>query len=210
MMKEIDKRTIIERYNKRLEKFGASIDALASGTEERRRVRFTVLSQIGVSPGDSILDLGCGLGDLWLFFNEKGTDVNYSGIDINPQLIMEARKRYPGVSFDVKDIQTDKLSKVDYVLSTSCFNLTLSRQNNYEFASDILQKSFSLAQKGVAIDFLSDYVDFRGVKEAFYYSPEKMFNIAKKITKRVCIRHDYPLFEFCLYLYPDFTGWRAQ
>jgi len=26
----------------------------------------------------------------------------------------------------------------------------------------------------------------------------------------VQLRHDYPLFEFCVYLLPDFTGWRTK
>jgi SAM-dependent methyltransferase len=209
-MKEIDKRTVIERYNKRLDKFGVSIDALAAGTEERRTLRFAVLSQIGVASGDVVLDLGCGFGDLWAFFKNRNIDIKYHGIDINPALVEEAKKRFPNVEFDVKDIQVDKIPQVDYVLSSNCFNLVLQQQDNYEYVSDILQRSFSIARKGVAVDFLTQYVDFRGVSEAFYYSPEEVFRIAKRITKRVCLRHDYPLFEFCLYLYPDFKGWKQK
>jgi hypothetical protein len=58
-MNDNDKQRIIDRYNKRLEQFGATIDALASGSEERRSLRFRNLLECGVQPGDHILDLGC-------------------------------------------------------------------------------------------------------------------------------------------------------
>ncbi len=37
----------------------------------------------------------------------------------------------------------------------------------------------------------------------------RLFAIAKRLTKRVCLRHDHPRFEFSLYLHPDFSGWRT-
>ncbi len=208
-MNEIDKGKIIERYNKRYKQFGVSIETLNSGTEAHRQLRFEILRQVGITSADSVLDLGCGFGDFLLFCQNKGLDIDYLGIDINPLLIAEAKKRLPAGNFEAKDIQDAKLPKVDYVVSTSSFNLVLEGEDNYKFITDILRKSYALARKGVAIDFITDYVDFHGTdKEVFYYSPEKVFSIAKTISKRVCLRHDYPLFDFCIYIYPDFVGWR--
>ena len=210
-MNETDKQRIIARYNKRLEQFGATIEALASGNENRRAMRFNTLLEAGVQPGDHILDLGCGFGDLYAFTQQLGLDIKYTGIDINPNLVAEAQQRFPGVDFRTADIQHDAIGQFDFVLSTSCFNLKMQHQDNYTFAGDILQAAYKCARKGVAIDFLTSYVDFKGnAEEAFYYEPEKMFPVAKAITRRVTLRHDYPLFEFCLYLYPDFEGWHNK
>lgn len=208
-MNELDKNKIIERYNKRYKQFGVSIETLNSGTEDHRQLRFDILRQVGIESGDSVLDLGCGFGDFLLYCRNKGLDIDYLGIDINPLLIAEAQKRVPGGKFEVKDIQDDSIQRVDWVVSTSSFNLRLEGDDNYKFVTDVLRKSYALARKGVAIDFITDYVEFRGNdKEVFYYSPEKVFSVAKDISKRVCLRHDYPLFDFCIYLYPDFAGWR--
>lgn len=208
-MNELDKKKIIERYNKRFQQFGVSIETLNSGREAHRQLRFDILRQVGISSGDSVLDLGCGFGDFVLYCRNKGLEIDYTGIDINPVLIAEARKRFPGVKFEVIDLQKDKPGMFDWVISTSSFNLSLEGEDNYKFVEDVLRKSYSSARKGVAIDFITDYVEFRGNdKDVFYYSPEKVFSIAKKISKRVCLRHDYPLFDFCIYLYPDFAGWR--
>jgi SAM-dependent methyltransferase len=206
-----DKSRIIERYNKRLSKLGPVFEALASGTEERRKMRFSILKEIGVSNGDSVLDLGCGFGDLYQYFKDEGIEVKYTGIDINPELIENAKIKFPNAEFRVLDIQQEDPGKFDYVLSTSCFNLKLQGEENYEFVTKLLTSAFQSAKKGVAVDFMTSYVDFKGnAEEAFYYSPEEIFRISKGITKRVSLRHDYPLYEFCMYLFPDFQGWQKK
>jgi hypothetical protein len=96
--------------------------------------------------------------------------------------------------------------KFDWIVSTSCFNLKLKKQDNYEFVRQILQSAYAHSNKGVAFDFLSDYVDYHS-DIGFHYSPERVFSIAKSLTKMVALRHDYPIFEFCIYMYPDFKGW---
>jgi len=211
-MNSKDKVRIIERYNKRLVQYGNSIEALASGKEERRTIRFDVLLGVGISPGDKVLDLGCGFGDLYPYIQKKfgKGSVQYTGVDINENLISVARKQFPEAEFYVKDILHDDFEEYDFIVSTSCFNLRLNFEDNYLFVSQLLTACYNKARKGVAVDFLTSYVDFRGVEEAFYYEPEKIFKIAKNITKRVTLRHDYPLFEFCVYLYPDFIGWKNQ
>lgn len=205
-MKEKDKKWIIDRYNKRLAEHGANINALASGLEERRLIRFNVLKEVGIQPKDAILDLGCGFGDLFSFFLNDGLKIDYSGYDINPKLIDEAIKLHPAAKFEVKDILNENYPEFDYIVSTSSFNLPLKHEDNYFFIEKILKSCYDHARKGVAIDFLTSYVDFPS-KDGFHYDPEKIFIIAKGITKRVCLRHDYPLFEFCVYLYKDFKGW---
>lgn len=205
-MKQSDKERIIQRYNERLKKFGATIDTLASGTEERHNLRFKILTEIGIQNGDSVLDLGCGFGDFNKYLNENGFSVNYSGYDINPSLVAEAKRKFPSVTFEVKDIVKENFPEFDYIVSSSCFNLPLYEQDNYEFIEQIFTICYAHARKGVSIDFNSSYVDFLS-KDGYHYQPEKIFSIAKKITKRVALRHDYPLFEFNVYLYKDFKGW---
>jgi ubiquinone/menaquinone biosynthesis C-methylase UbiE len=201
-MDERDKLEIIRSYNERLLKFGDSSEALAVGTEERRRIRFQVLTEIGDLRGKKILDLGCGFGDLLDFLKEKGIEVDYTGYDINPKMIEIARKKHPGAQFKVIDITEEEFPIFDYILSTSAFNNKLKYEDNYKFIEKIFRITYEHAKEGVAIDFLSSYVDFKR-DYAFYYEPENVFAIAKKITRRVCLRHDYPLFEFCIYLYKD-------
>lgn len=52
-------------------------------------------------PGDKVLDLGCGNGRMFEFFQDKNID--YVGIDSSEKLIELAKKRYPGVRFELAD-----------------------------------------------------------------------------------------------------------
>ncbi len=205
-----DKERIINRYNERIEKFGGTIEALASGNEERRKLRFDVLFECGISKNDRILDLGCGFGDFYSYLNDRLGEGNfkYTGVDINPTIIEYANSRFPSADFRAFDILSEELNdQFDFVVSTSSFNNKMINISNYDFAQQILNKCYAIAEKGVAIDFLTKYVDFESTVEAFYYEPEIIFSSCKEITKRVALRHDYPLFEFCIYLYKDFKGW---
>jgi len=208
-MREQDKERINERYNRRLAKWDHDIRTLASGTESHRDIRFRILRELGVSPGCSVLDIGCGFGDFYRYLSDNACNVQYVGYDINPKLIGIAKVKYPNAEFSVKDIQIESFPSFDFIVSTSTFNLTLKEEENYSFIKEVLKICFEHAKRGVAVDFLTTYSEFE-VQDAFYYKPEKVFTIAKKITKRVCLRHDYPLFEFCVYLYPDFKGWRTK
>lgn len=201
-----DKQRVIERYNQRLEKYGPSFEVLASGTEERRLIHYEVLSEIGDLNGKSVLDLGCGFGDFLGFLQDKGVNVDYTGYDINPNLIKYAKEKYPRGKFFVVDIQKEDFPDFDYIISNEAFNLTLMDVDNYDYIKEILEICYSHSRIGVAIEFLSSYVDFES-KEGFHYQPEKVFSISKGITKRVSLRHDYPLFDFIIYLYKDFKGW---
>ena len=59
---------------------------------------------------------------------------------------------------------------------------------------------FELCNKGVAIDFISTYVDFRNEK-INYVKPEEIFSFCKTLSRCVLLRHDYMPFEFCIYIY---------
>lgn len=205
-MNREDKDLIVQRYNMRLAKYGDDIRTLASGTEQRRMIRFRVLSEVGLTTDCSVLDVGCGFGDFFGYLCDKGMRTRYVGYDINPGLVKIAQEKYPEAEFEVRDIQIDPFPDFDFIVSSSTFNLRLSAQDNYEFIEEILSICYGHAKRGAAIDFLSSYVDYES-PEAFHYSPERILSIAKKITKRICLRHDYPLYEFCIYLYQDFEGW---
>jgi len=204
-----DKSWMLARYDQRLSKFGDDIRTLGSGTIERRRIRFQVLREIGITAGTSVLDVGCGFGDFFGYLLDQRVPVNYVGVDINPKLLEIARRKYPDATFLHADVLSDSLQSVDFVVASGTFNLALPSADNYDYVNQMLRRAFTLARRGVAMDFHTSYVDFR-VDDVFYYEPEKLFAMAKAITKRVQLRHDYPLYEFCLYLFPDFEGWHTS
>lgn len=138
-------------------------------------------------------------GDLYgSHIKRRGFNIAYTGIDINSNLIEIAKKSYPDVCFETKDILIDELNqKFDYILLSGVFNFKLS--DNKTFIQNMLKKMFELCNKGVAADFMSTYVDFKN-EEANYASPEEIFGFCKTLSRRVSVRHDYMPFEFCIYI----------
>jgi SAM-dependent methyltransferase len=207
-MKDEDKRVILGYYDGLLAKHGGDRQAVGMGPQERHDLRHQVLSEIGLRSGGSVLDLGCGLGDFYSYLERRGIECEYSGYDINPKMIEFARRKHPGVNFELKDILSEEFPTFDFIVSNA-FSLRLVEQDNYSYVEEYMRACYAHARRGVAIDFPSSYADF-ALPEAFPYSPERVFSLAKRITKRVCLRHDYPLFEFCIYMYPDFEGWASR
>lgn len=207
-MNNSDKNTIIDRYKERLNKFGPSIESLASGTVERRNMRFNLLASVGDLRGAKILDLGSGLGDFYEFLKENNIQADYTGYDLSPDLVKVAAERFPDAKFEVRDIQTDGIpERFDYIVSSQTFNFKLANESNMDLVKACLKLCYAHCDKGICFDFITSYVDYRE-DHLFYYSPEELFSFAKTLTKRVSISHESPLYEFALFLYPDFSGWK--
>lgn len=195
MKKRITSR-IITHHKKLYKKYHTSPKSL--GILKGQSVRFQVSSEIGIMNNSTILDIGCGFGDLCGFLEFKKLNVKYHGVDINEDFIKVAKRKYPNGVFEVRDIEVKPFKKkFDWVIGIGIS--TLSSSSNVKL---ILKEMYKISRKGVVMDFLSSFVDFKE-KNLFYTSPEKMFKFAKTLTKRVTLRHDYKPFEFCLYVYKN-------
>lgn len=62
----------------------------------------TLLELVAAKQGESILDLGCGTGDLTQALYQAEIDV--VGVDNSPTMIQQATEKYPHISFDIADI----------------------------------------------------------------------------------------------------------
>jgi 2-polyprenyl-3-methyl-5-hydroxy-6-metoxy-1,4-benzoquinol methylase len=76
-----------------------------------------VVQYVKPSPGERILDVGCGYGDLF----DHLFDVDYVGIDLNNKYISYAGRHHKaGAEFmlgDISDLPTDELGRFDAVVA---------------------------------------------------------------------------------------------
>lgn len=203
------RQNVVEWYQKRLSRHDTNVQILSSGTEARRSVRFSVLTDVDIQPGSRVLDVGCGFADLLAFLEARGIQVDYTGVDVVPEFVESARDRFPGADIQLRDILDHPFApgSFDFVICSQVLNLKFANHDNVDFAKKMLKAMHMTARHAISCDFMTSYVDF--VEPSLnYYSPQEMFDYAKTLTKRVTLRHDYPLFEFCLYLFPDFHGWQ--
>jgi SAM-dependent methyltransferase len=200
-----DLQDYIIRYESRLRQFGYSPETLGWGKEGRQKVRFSVLSHpILKFPSSSVLDVGCGFADLYDYLVAHGWHGHYCGIDIVPGLLQTARERHS--SLDLREIDITcldlPLETHDFLVASGVFNAKLKMGNNLRHTETALQNMFRLSRVAVCVDFMSTYVDYR-CRDGWYTDPAWAFAFAKKVTRRVELRHDYMPFEFTLILYKD-------
>ena len=194
-----DKEAIVERYSQRYKEFGYHHKTIGWGDWESQKLRFQVLSDIGDLNGAEIVDVGCGFGDLYGYLSNRFKDIKYTGIDIVSDLIEEGTRRYPEAQFFVQDIlEPDFNIEGDIYFLSGALNVRL--RDNLNYTKKMIKKMFRLSRKALGINFLSKYVDYELDKD-FHHSPETIFSFAKEQTRYVTLRHDYPLWEFTIYLY---------
>lgn len=200
ILSKIDTSQAADLYNTRYDQFGRDIKTVGWGNAKDQLLRFDVLLR-GLEPkGKSILDIGCGLGDMIPYLTERtGGDFNYIGIDIAEKLIVDASATFKskGYQFYTGDIFSVNLPKVDIALLSGA--LSFKTENIETYAYETMAQMFELSKEAACLNFLTKYVDFELEKNQ-HYQPETVFSKAKQFSKKVNLLHDYPLYEFTVQL----------
>lgn len=210
MMHPEDKADQIALYDARLASVDRSDENLSGmGPWLRQGIRFDALLGVGNMAGKSVLDVGCGVGGFYRHAMQLVDPIkmDYTGIDLVPGLIDQAKLRSPGVRFVVGDFLETDVPRYDYVVANGTFNALHIHGDNMKFLMAALKKGLDIAHRGVAFTLMSHYVDYRD-DHLYYFDPTKVFGFCKTLTPRVVLRHDLPLYEFVIYLYPDSAPWR--
>jgi len=68
---------------------------------QARRLRKKTVDQALIKPGDTVLDVGCGTGEVTLLAKTRAKDGNVYGIDPAPEMIAVARKKASRKGLDI-------------------------------------------------------------------------------------------------------------
>lgn len=190
-----------DRYLERLAEFGHDPRALG-WTKGKQEERFSALtSRIDLARAKSVLDVGCGFGDLYPFLRDHGFDGRYVGIDFIDELLDVGRKAYPDAELALADIDDfDPGESFDLVVASGIFNGVLVHEDPWARIRRTLERMFALSRYACAADFMSRYVDYMR-DDTFHAEPERVFGLAKGLSRRVVLDHGYLPFEFAVWLF---------
>lgn len=198
-----DTNRVIRGYRLRIAKYGATFASLNSGSIEKQRIRHQVHASALMGSCLTVLDIGCGLGDFYQYLKEDGHNCQYTGYDIVPEYVADCRRRYPEANFHERDIFREDIDGTyDAIVMSQLLNNRYQKSDNLQVMKTALSLAFRHTRISVSVDMMSTYVDFQN-PDLFYYAPEEIFRLAKSITRRVVLRHDYRPFEFCIQLFHE-------
>ena len=187
--------------------FGNRPEALGI-TKSKGPLRYKKLVQGAKLAGASVLDVGCGFADLYGYLIQCGyKDFQYTGIEVVPEFAEESRRRYPAIASAIVDgnfLTHDFSGTFDYVVASGAFSLNVGRDESavLQDLEASLQKMFALSTRFVAVDFLTNQVDYRD-DHLVYFSPALLLTLCQDLTRRFTLEQDTFPFEFLLRLYRD-------
>jgi trans-aconitate 2-methyltransferase len=74
--------------------------------DERGRPFVELLARVGAEAPGTVVDLGCGPGNLTTLLRDRWLDAEIRGLDSSPEMIEKARTADPSIAFGVADLRT--------------------------------------------------------------------------------------------------------
>jgi SAM-dependent methyltransferase len=201
-MDELAREHLISFYNTSLTLFGDRPEAVRWTPKGQLCHYLSLLDIAGSIQGKKVLDFGCGKGDFLTFLRERNIEVQYTGVDINENLIALAREKNPDATFRVFDLEKETFDEdFDYIFLCGVFNLRV--HSIEEIIRKTLKRLFHYCRRGMAFNSLSSH----NPKKDFalhYVSPEEVFVFAvENLSPVVSLRHDRISYDFTLFVYRD-------
>jgi SAM-dependent methyltransferase len=159
-------------------------------TNEQRYLFQNLL--VGFDPSQTILDIGCGRGDMSNFINDFfGEPAPWTGIDHNPVMADVAKQKY-GYDVLTGAFETAKLNPHDWVVASGLFT-----QRRCDTEDQDLQKLFKdihqlyeLANTAVSFNLLSP-IGNKHHEGFFYVHPGLVMDLLIEKYRFITVRHNY-------------------
>ena len=204
-MDEKQRERIIKRHTHSIYLYGDTPQALYWGNRQVQQLRFDVLLSCGVKSGDTVLDVGSGFADLYPYMCDKGLEVDYTGIDLSPDMVEKSKQKYPHLCFfngDLFDFNPRQES-YDWVLLSGALNEPL--QDDGEYLGRMLPRLYSCCRQGLAFNLLN--ADFAWQPKDAYtlqsYQSDDVMKALGLLSRHTALRSDYLAQDVSYFVWRD-------
>lgn len=192
-------------YKQKFKEFGISPKSLLWKSKGAAHQRFRQFwAEIDFN-NKSVLDIGCGFGEMGNFLSKRYENVIYKGIDIMPEFIENGNKIYPALTLEVQDFFTlTNTVKYNIVLASGVLNSNQGINiRNRRFRENAIKKMFSLTNNVFAFNILGSHPQPENdSKSNIWYSDSlEILEYCMTLTRRVILRQNYHPSDFTIFLY---------
>ena len=170
-------------YYSAIAEHGLTAEGLRWHSYRSQEIRFHQIMSLLPSDTVSLVDAGCGFGDLYLYICEHRKEpVSYVGLDSLELMVIETRERTGQPVFQC-DILRGSLVKGEFYVCSGALNL-LTQKDAYRF----IERCYTISDRGIIFNFLE------GEKQASVYNYFQLFqieNLAEKLGARLKFRRGY-------------------
>ncbi|MCK5725253.1 MAG: class I SAM-dependent methyltransferase [Thiotrichaceae bacterium] len=200
----IHRQQILSSYNSAFKRHGFHANALLWSSKEVQELRFSKIAEIAIKSGDSILDVGCGFGHFAGFLVKLGLDIQFTGIDLSENFIIEGRKHYPDADLQVGDLfdYNPAPNHFDYLTLSGTLNNKLN--DNGDYAHQVIKRLFASCRKGIAFNLLDarhQWTASRWDLQSFH--PEEIIALLEPMAERIELIDDYLENDFTVLAWKD-------
>lgn len=201
MMTLLEKATIMHYHRRRIGEFADdTVRALGWLDMESQSRRFAALSAVADLNGCSVLDIGCGHGDLKGYLDQRFHGFSYIGVDQMPEFIAEARCLYgqrPNCYFCQSDFTVQELPRSDYVFASGLLSYRCKEQGYYY---SMIARMYQAADKALAFNML-DAATFPHHELLTGHDAEKVLAYCKTLSPEARLVRGYLEDDFTLLMY---------
>ena len=193
-----------ERYQRSFKKYGVSPKSLAYWNQEAIDIRYQELLKDIEIEGKSILDVGSGFGDIIPHLKRKATKFNFIGIDLVPEFVGVARKKYPKHEFIIGDYFGRPLQeKFDIVFTSGTLNSGLPKKDPVGYRKKAIKTMLDHAREVVSFNMAGGYQQPENVKNyrVWYANSLEILKYCLSLTPKVIFRHHYRKNDFTIIMY---------
>jgi SAM-dependent methyltransferase len=191
-------------YQKSYKKYGVGPKALKWHSEKAARQRHEqIVADIDFN-GKSILDVGCGFGDIIPYIADKSDAFSYTGIDFVPEFIREAKKIYPEYIFLAGDYFKQPLEK-KFDIIICCGALNGNYKDNLGFRKKAIRAMFDHAKECFVFNMAGRHPKPKTARRSnvWFADSKKIFQYCETLSKKVLLKDNYHSNDFTIVMFKE-------
>ena len=190
----------VQRYQAALDKHGDSPKSLLWNSKNSAEIRYYNLIADIDFEGKSILDIGCGMGNIIPYIEKQTKNFTYTGIDLLPEFVEKAQEKYPQHTFLAGDYM-QLMHPADIVMCSGALNSNIP--NVVEERKEAVGMMFDYANEVLAFNMAGGHPQPKNYDSyiVHYIDSLPFIKFLFTLTSKVIIRHHYTPKDFTAILF---------